>query len=151
MNIANTQYTLSTSSLEIFVSGCREPHCEGCCNPQLWDFNIGNPWEQELIKIKNKINDFDSMIDNIILVGGDPMDQNHISLINMLIKLKTFNKDIYLFTKYSINEVPLYIKNLCDYIKCGRYKPELKVDNNIQYGIKLATSNQRIYKVKEEY
>jgi glutaminase len=40
---------------------------------------------------------------------------------------------------------------MCDYIKTGRYIPELKVNENVHYGINLATSNQKIYKKGIDY
>ena len=43
------------------------------------------------------------------------------------------------------------IKELCDYIKTGEYDESLKCENNIQYGIKLATSNQKINKKGIDY
>ena len=61
------------------------------------------------------------------------------------------NKPIWVFTRYDIDKVPKEIKSLCNYIKCGRYKPELKCKNNIHYGIELATSNQKIYKKGVDY
>lgn len=36
------------------------------------------------------------------------------------------------------------------YIKFGKYKEKYKCDNNIQYGVKLASSNQKIIKTKGE-
>jgi hypothetical protein len=36
------------------------------------------------------------------------------------------------------------------YIKYGRYIEELKIDNNIQYGIKLASINQGIIKILKQ-
>jgi len=149
MNIISTQHTLSTKSLEIFISGCLPPHCKGCCNPELWEFGKDNNYLDEFKKIKTKIKEFDTLIDNVILVGGSPLDQNHIELVDLLQKLRLLNKKIFLFTKYDFSRVPSYIKILCDYIKCGRYIPSLKTDNNIQYGIKLATSNQKIYKIDD--
>ena len=44
-----------------------------------------------------------------------------------------------------------YSGSYFDYIKCGRYKEELKTDDNIQYGIKLASSNQHIYRRGIDY
>ena len=38
---------------------------------------------------------------------------------------------------------------LVDYVKTGAYIPELTTDNNKRCGIKLATSNQTIYKIGE--
>ena len=59
MNIVTTQYTLKTKSLEIYVAGCRGDshgtHCEGCHNPELWDFNIGENIQMDMkIKLDKK-------------------------------------------------------------------------------------------------
>ena len=151
MNIISTQYTLSTNSLEIYISGCSPPHCEGCSNPDLWEFGSDNNYIKKFGEIKEKIKTFNTLIDNIILVGGCPLDQNLIELTVFIKQLKTLNKKIFLFTKYDIDKVPHYIKELCDYIKCGRYIPLFEVDDHIMYGIKLATSNQKIYKLGKDY
>jgi organic radical activating enzyme len=82
-----------------------------------------------------------------MLFGGEPLDQNHDEFLDFLNKLKTLNKAIWLFTRYSIDEVPKNVKILCDYIKTGKYLPELKTNDNIMYGITLATSNQTIHKL----
>lgn len=149
MNILGTQFTLATKSFEIYVSGCAgNPHCEGCHNPASWDFNLGDLYNKSFFydNIKTKVEEFDVLIKNIMIFGGEPLDNDHDELLKLLNDLKSLNKPIWLFTRYDINDVPDKIKTYCDYIKCGRYLPELTVDNNIQYGIKLATSNQKIYK-----
>ena len=146
MNIIIT-YTLQYRSLDIYVSGCNPPHCIGCHNLELWDFNIGKPYNFNLIK--EYIEDFNMLIDKIMIFGGEPLDQNYDELITMLKDLQQFNKEIWLFTKYNIDEVPFEILKLCDYIKCGRYIKELVCDDNQQYGINLATSNQIIYKIEK--
>lgn len=151
MNIVSTQFTLSTSTLEIFISGCNSPHCESCCNPELWEFGSDNNYLEKFEEIKNKVKEFDNLIDNIILVGGCPLDQNHTELIDFLKKLNTLDKEIFLFTRYSLGKVPYYIRRLCDYIKTGKYIEELKVEENLQYNINLATSNQKIYKRGKDY
>jgi anaerobic ribonucleoside-triphosphate reductase activating protein len=151
MNIVSTQFTLSTNSLEVFVSGCNPPHCEGCSNPEIWEFGKENNYLEKLEEIKNKIKEFDNLINNIILVGGCPLDQSHTELIDFLKKLNTLDKEIFLFTKYDLGDVPYHIRRQCSYIKCGRYIPSLSVDNNTMYGIKLATSNQIIYKRGKDY
>lgn len=101
--------------------------------------------------MENKIKSFDNVIDNIMIFGGEPLDQKMIELIDLLDYLKQFNKKIWIFTRYDLNEVPLIIKDRCDYLKCGKYNPQNRTDNNIQYGIKLATSNQHIYKKGLDY
>jgi anaerobic ribonucleoside-triphosphate reductase activating protein len=149
MNILATQYTLTTKSLEIYISGCSgNPHCKNCHNPETWDFNQGDIYNKKYFNnIKDKVIKFDSLINNIMILGGEPLDNNHDELILFLNDLKLFNKKIWLFTRFSILEVPYEITELCDYMKCGKYKEDLTVDNNIQFEIKLATSNQVIYKI----
>lgn len=148
MNIASTQFTLSTKSLEIYLSGCDGACGESCHNYELRDFNIGVDYKNEMPKIINKIKDFDLLIDNIWILGGEPMLQNLKELFNLISTLKTqTNKSIWLWTRFGIEDVQSCISAQCDYIKTGMYIESLKCDNNIQYGIKLATSNQKIIKL----
>jgi len=151
MNISATQYTLSMESLDIYFSGCNPPHCKECHNSELWEFVDDNNYLEKFKEIKKKVKDFDILIKNIMLFGGEPMDQNHKELLDFLKKLNTLNKEIFLFTRYDLGKVPYCIRRLCDYVKCGKYIPSLTVDNNIQYGIQLATSNQKIYKKDKDY
>lgn len=153
MNILSTQYTLQTRSLEIYVAGCSgNPHCTGCHNPETWRFDIGDKYDENYnFRIKQKINVFEKLIDNIMIFGGEPLDQKPKELLTLLSDLSHLNKKIWLFTRYDISDVPKKVKELCDYIKCGRYIPELIIENNIQFGIKLATSNQKIYKKGIDY
>jgi anaerobic ribonucleoside-triphosphate reductase activating protein len=153
MKIISTQYTLQYKSLDIYVAGCNgNPHCDQCHNPESWNFNQGTQYDKNYYKdISNKIKEFDLLIDNIMLFGGEPLDQNIDELIYILLDLKQFNKKLWLFTRYTLLEIPKEILRLCDYIKCGKYIPTLKVEKNIQYGINLATSNQKIYKKGLDY
>ena len=151
MNIISTQYTLSTKSLDIYFSGCNPPHCKNCQNPELWKFVLDNNYEKKFIEIEKKVETFNTLIDNIMLFGGEPLDQNHKKLLDFLNKLKTLNKIIWLFTRYDLGEVPYCIRRRCDYIKCGRYISLFATKNNVQYGISLATSNQIIYKRNKNY
>ena len=146
MNIVSTQYNLSNKTLEIYLSGCYG-NCYNCHNPELKDFNIGNPYKNELLKIIEKIKEFDSLVGNIWILGGEPLDNNINELVYFLNYLLQTNKSIWLWTRYELNNVPDNIKKYCNYIKCGEYIEKLSTNDNIQYGIKLATSNQNIYKI----
>ena len=53
--------------------------------------------------------------------------------------------------KYTFDKIDKEYLQYVDYIKCGQYLKELKVNDNYQYGIKLATSNQKIYKRGVDY
>jgi len=147
MNIASTQFTLKNRSFEIYLSGCDGLCGTSCHNYELRDFNIGIPYQQKIFDIIEKIKDFDLLIDNIWILGGEPLLQNHDELTNLLCDLKTTNKKIWLWTRFNLDEVPLNIKDKCDYIKTGMYIPKLKTEENIQYGIKIATLNQTINKI----
>lgn len=157
MRILGTQYTLSRKALEIYLSGCKGDdklgHCPNCHNPESWSFNKGELYTEKYFeeKIKRKIKDFPNIIDNIEIYGGEPNDQNHIELESFLMDLNTLHKKIWLFTRYDLNNCPKFEYGLCDYIKCGRYIEELNCENNLQHGIRLATSNQHIYKRGVDY
>lgn len=135
------------------MAGCKgNPHCTHCHNPETWRFDQGDLYNEVYFeKIKTKINDFDKLIGSIQIFGGEINDQNYIELEKMLRDLKTLNRPIWLFTRYDLDECPKFELELCDYIKTGRYVPELSCENNIQFGVTLATSNQRIHKKGVNY
>lgn len=144
MNVVSVDYSIGTKSLDIFVSGCKPPHCTGCHNPELRDFSVGEEYSEKIIdRIKKYIKDYDSLIDNIFIMGGEPIDQDIYSLRHLLRECSFLNKKVWLFTRYSLNKVPMNIKICCNYIKCGRYIKELpKIE---QYGITLSSNNQKIF------
>jgi anaerobic ribonucleoside-triphosphate reductase activating protein len=148
MNILCTQYNLEYKSLDVFVSGCKPPHCKGCCNPETWDFNQGEMYDNMYYKkLIAKIKYFSTLIKNIMIMGGEPLDQNINELEKFILDLKVFKIPIWLFTKYEIKKVPDNIKVLCDYIKCGKYDNTQLSKDNIWFGITLASKNQKIYKL----
>lgn len=136
------------------MAGCKgQPHCKGCHNPESWNFCQGEEWTEDyyLRVIKPKVIEFNSIINNIMIFGGEPLDQNHSELLTMLYDLKELNKTLWLFTRYELKYIPDEIIECFDYIKCGRYIEELSTNNNIQYGVKLASSNQNMYKKGVDY
>lgn len=56
----------------LFVSGCTN-HCEGCFQPQTWDFSYGREFteetEKELLTLLSL-----SYIDGLTLLGGEPFE-----------------------------------------------------------------------------
>lgn len=150
MNIAQTQYAIGTGSLELYLSGCRHRCTEKCHNKELWDFTIGEEYNQEYFeKLKKKIEN-NIMIESISILGGEPLDQNPKQFIKLLYDLANFNLPIWLYTSYTKienEEVKKAIEETVSVIKYGEYNEELKTDDNIQMGIKLASSNQHFVKV----
>lgn len=145
MNILTTEYSLRHEALEVYLSGCNGPHCPGCHNKESWDFGVGRPFGDCIHELEDKITSYGDLIENIWILGGEPLDQPHDKLENLLIALHRYGKPIWLFTRYSLDEVPKGIRFWCSYIKTGRYDRNLLTEQNIQYGVKLASSNQEIH------
>lgn len=144
--MAASQYSLTSKTLEIYLGGCLG-HCENCHNPELKNF-VGDPLTQEIYQgVLTKIQADPDLIKNIWILGGEPLDSDHDELFDFLNQL---NRDvtvpIWLWTRYELEQIPQKIVDCCTYIKTGPYLENLKTDNNIHYGIKLATSNQKIWR-----
>ena len=128
--------------IEIYISGCKAPHCNGCHNPESWDFDFGVDVDENLIDLIKKYSEY---FDNIWILGGEPLDQEKPHLIWFLDRLNNI-KPIWLFTRYNIDKIDLDILEYLDYAKCG----EFINDNSgyiTEYGFKLASSNQIIHKI----
>jgi anaerobic ribonucleoside-triphosphate reductase activating protein len=153
LRIASTQYTLKNNAFEIYLSGCNgKPKCSGCYNKELWDFDVGEEYTLKYFgKLQQKIYRFKNIIDSIIILGGEPLDQDLLDFYYFTEDMKSFNKILWLFTRYELSEIDLKILNQFDYIKTGKYLPKMKCENNIQYGIQLSTSNQKIHKKGIDY
>lgn len=151
LQIAHIDYSIATKSLDIYTIGCNGK-CEGCYNNELKDWSLKGMSKEFVLKQLSVLNSkFDKMIDKIIVVGGDPVDAwfQTKGLDELLVKIKqTIKKPIYLFTRHSLSNIPDELKNIVDYIKTGAYIPALSTNNNVQFGIRLATSNQKIYKME---
>lgn len=148
MNIASTQYSLKDKSFEIYISGCKEHPCKGCHNPLLWNEDYGELLTQKYIdKMKLKVKKFNNLIKKISIYGGEPLEKPIEEVIWLLKELEQTNKEIWLFTRFEIDEIQNKIKKYCNYIKTGKYDETFKTESNIQFGIKLASSNQKIYKL----
>lgn len=92
--------------VSLFVSGCRN-HCEGCFNPETWDFEYGEPFtrktEKEIIKALRP-----SWIQGLSILGGEPMEpENQRVLLPFLKRLRIFlpDKDVWLYTGYRFESV----------------------------------------------
>jgi organic radical activating enzyme len=121
MNIVSLQIGYGTEikdniSLNIYLSGCfNNKLCdrEKCHNPELWNFSYGTNYEDRF----NDILQFfhrDKFLDCIVLLGGEPFDQN-ISQLNDLISFI-----------YAYIGCPLYIYT-------GYTKKQLEENNNFHH------------------
>ena len=92
--------------VSLFVSGCTH-RCEGCFNPETWDFSYGEEFseavQEKLLKMLEP-----SFINGLTLVGGEPLEmQNQRALLPFLRKVKERapKKDIWCYTGYTLPEL----------------------------------------------
>jgi organic radical activating enzyme len=145
LNIAGIDYDLNNKSLDIFVSGCKPPHCPSCQNPELWNFNVGEEWTAYKTKIYQYIES--GMVKKIDLMGGCPLNQDIKQLELLLIFLSQFNLDIWLWTRFQEEDIPENIKQYLSYAKVGEYICDSESYEEPLFGITLASANQRIIKI----
>ena len=143
----------------LWLSGCPH-HCPGCHNKQTWDINSGKPFSEEA---KKQLFDILSLpyIQGITFSGGEPLFVHNIPKLAKLIeeiKIRFPNKDIWLYTGYTLQEIKdmmydfeidIYIKLIftyTDYVVEGRYVEALRNTSLAFRG----SSNQHIYKVINE-
>lgn len=146
MNIARLQYEPKFQALEIYLSGCKTPHCPGCHNDSLWNFNVGEDWTSWEERLKRSINT--TIVKNVFIMGGCPLNQDIYELEAFLIFLSLFKKSITLWTRYQLEDIPENILQWCDYVKTGFYDCNSESYVEPVLGVRLASLNQRIIKVK---
>ena len=136
------QEVYNETTLAFSISGCPY-HCNGCHSQYLWEYEGDNLIEN----MKQIINKYDGYITCVCFMGGD---QNMNELIEALqicsgIGLKTCvysgSSDISKFK----DALP-YL----DWLKLGKYEEGLKANNHIEHGVRLATSNQHMYRITHE-
>ena len=143
----------------LFVSGCTH-HCKGCFQPQTWDFQNGDPWDEQ-IKTEFLEACEPSFIEGITFLGGEPMEEvNQKELLPLAKEFKRRfpGKNIWCYTGYTL-ETDLLDKNgkahfdttdellsLIDVLVDGEFVLELK-DVTLQF---RGSSNQRILEKNKE-
>lgn len=142
MKIAATQYSPQYGSLEVYISGC-DGACPGCHNPELWNYDLGLDYRERIPYIIEKTHAFESMIDRIWILGGEPLLQDTDCLVDLLSQLRVTGKTIFLFTRFPLAQIPEEVREYCDIVKCGEYDASL--DQKICDKVTLASSNQTFY------
>ena len=145
----------------LWISGC-SIHCKNCQNPESWDFNAGMPFDenakQKLFKALNK-----PWVKGLTLSGGNPLAYENLPDVYQIlkeIKTKFKNKDIWLYTGYTLtindfntsvdigwdNGLLLnYILAMCDVVVDGPY-----IESQRDISLKFrGSSNQRLIDVKQ--
>ncbi len=131
----------------LWVSGCVH-HCKGCQNQETWDFNSGREFTDE---DKNKIFDILSLpyIKGITFSGGDPLcSYNDVLSLMKEIKNKFSEKDIWVYTGYTIEFIKEHFGEMLNYVNFivdGKFIEEQK-DVSLPF---RGSKNQRIWEKAE--
>lgn len=125
----------------IYLAGCNHC-CEGCHNPESWDFSSGDEMTLEEIMDIVRDEDFD-----VTLSGGDPLC-NPVSTGLLLDALKEDGRNVWLYTGYTWEEIqkqPILYETAtkADVIVDGPFVAALK-DRDLLF---RGSSNQRLIDV----
>lgn len=117
----------------VFVQGCKH-HCDGCQNPETWDFDGGTE-----ISVSEIAADYRSrrLLDGITLSGGDPFFQQDacVELLKLLLGV-----NVWIYTGFEYEEIcDTELAKMADVLVTGRFVKELACDGKM-YG----SSNQKI-------
>lgn len=118
----------------VFLQGCIH-RCDGCHNPETWDFDGGYEYPIEAIA-----NDFKQRkyLDGITLSGGEPFCQQEACM--KLLDLLPENTNVWVYTGYEYEAIcdrPLARR--ADVLVVGPFREELRCEGQL-YG----SSNQRV-------
>jgi len=94
-------------NVTFFTQGCPF-HCEGCHNPQTWDFLGGKELTADVIADLLKSLGENGVKRNLSIMGGEPLCKENIFLTQMLIfnvKEKYPDIKIYIWTGYTYEEL----------------------------------------------
>ena len=136
------------TSVTFFTQGC--PHkCEGCHNPETWDFEGGEEVTHDTILDVIEAITANELHRNLCIMGGEPLCSENLFLTNLIInsvKEKLPDTKIYLWTGYYLEDLDLNnnrIKSILEQVDClidGLYD---KTKRDVTLFMR-GSSNQRI-------
>ena len=135
-------------SVTFFTQGC--PHrCEGCHNPETWDFEGGEEVTHDTILDVIEAITANGLHRNLCIMGGEPLCSENQFLTNLIInsvKEKLPDTKIYLWTGYCLEDLDLNnnrIKSILEQVDCLIDGPYDKTKRDVALFMR-GSSNQRI-------
>ena len=139
---------------EIYLTNCNngKGYCDGCHSPHLWEKDQGKLIDEEFYeKMIDYMGNKEWQFDNIAILGGEPLDNPKEEILDFAERMKIFNKPLWLYTHFELDEINEEIKQVFDYIKTGKYDVTKLDDDHRSYGIYLMSRNQKINKKGVDY
>ena len=136
------------TSVTFFTQGC--PHkCEGCHNPETWDFEGGEEVTHDTILEIIKAITANGLHRNLCIMGGEPLCPENQFLTNLIInsvKEKLPDTKIYLWTGYYLEDIDMSnnrIKSILEQVDCIIDGPYDTTKRDVSLFMR-GSSNQRI-------
>ena len=136
------------TSVTFFTQGC--PHkCEGCHNPETWDFEGGEEVTHDTILEVIEAITANGLHRNLCIMGGEPLCPENQFLTNLIInsvKEKLPDTKIYLWTGYCLEDLDMSnnrVKSILEQVDCIIDGPYDKTKRDVSLFMR-GSSNQRI-------
>lgn len=136
------------TSVTFFTQGC--PHrCEGCHNPETWDFEGGEEVTHDTILEVIEAITANGLHRNLCIMGGEPLCSENQFLTNLIInsvKEKLPDTKIYLWTGYCLEDLDMSnnrVKSILEQVDCLIDGPYDKTKRDVSLFMR-GSSNQRI-------
>lgn len=136
------------TSVTFFTQGC--PHrCEGCHNPETWDFEGGEEVTHDTILEVIEAITANGLHRNLCIMGGEPLCLENQFLTNLIInsvKEKLPDTKIYLWTGYCLEDLDMNnnrVKSILEQVDCLIDGPYDKTKRDVSLFMR-GSSNQRI-------
>lgn len=136
------------TSVTFFTQGC--PHrCEGCHNPETWDFEGGEEVTHDTILEVIEAITANGLHRNLCIMGGEPLCPENQFLTNLIInsvKEKLPDTKIYLWTGYCLEDLDTSnnrVKSILEQVDCLIDGPYDKTKRDVSLFMR-GSSNQRI-------
>ena len=149
----------------LFVQGCHL-HCYNCFNSEIWDFNGGKEWNEDIKEKFLKLID-KPYIKRVTILGGEPLANENLEAVLSLtkeIRILYPDKTIWIYSGYTWNQImhPVITNDFnpardklikmrkeivanCDVLIDGRYVDELR-DITLHW---RGSSNQRVIDIQK--
>lgn len=136
------------TSVTFFTQGCLH-RCEGCHNPETWDFEGGEEVTHDTILEVIEAITANGLHRNLCIMGGEPLCPENQFLTNLIInsvKEKLPDTKIYLWTGYCLEDLDMNnnrVKSILEQVDCLIDGPYDKTKRDVSLFMR-GSSNQRI-------